>query len=53
MVINCASEIIAKSEKIKYIWHAAKGILGITDVKGVRFSGFLEKGFGGSQITGK
>ena len=34
MVLNCASEIETKSERIKMVVHAAKEILGIFDVTG-------------------
>ena len=53
MVINCASEIETKSEKIKMVVHAAKDILGIFDVEGDEIQGILEKGFGGNQKLGK
>ena len=53
MVINCASEIETKSEKIKMVAHAAKEILGIFNVEGDEIQGILEKGFGGNQNLGK
>ena len=53
MVINCASEIETKSEKIKIVVHTAKEILGIFDVEGDEMQGILEKGFGGNQNLGK
>ena len=43
MVLNCASEIETKSERIKMVVHA--DILGIFDVKGDEIQGILEKRF--------
>ena len=52
MLINSASEIETKSERIRLVVDAAKEILVITDVKGVDIQGILAKGFGGSQTPG-
>ena len=43
MVLNCASEIETKSERIKMVVHAAKEILGIFDVKGDEIHKIFEK----------
>ena len=53
MVLNCASEIQTKSERIKMVVHAAKEIWGIFDVKGDEIQENLEKGFGGNPKMGK
>ena len=53
MVLNCASEIETKSEKIKMVVDAARGILGIFDVKGDEIQEILEEGFGGNLKIGK
>ncbi|KAJ8278361.1 hypothetical protein GJAV_G00086790, partial [Gymnothorax javanicus] len=50
MVINCAKEIESKTDRIRMVVHAAKEVLGITDVKGEEIQEILGRGFGESQM---